>query len=221
MLIGRLQQVYYRSLWHDIALRIFFFLPDIFLMGKIYQTAAKKIRHTIFNHDKTRDSITINPLNGRKRWQTGDRLRGRSGAKKKRDGDGVEKDKDTSSSREAEEEGGRKEVPQIQVVVRKRRGRSARRWRKARSHGTPLRRPRIHTYTHTAQAADINNSLLIFICSGEMWGQSNPNTNRLSTCLSPCIVPFFFIIPVIKGLFFHLLRTRQLNLVGMITVNIT
>jgi len=33
---------------------------------------------------------------------------------------------------------------------------------------------------HTVQEADINNSLLIFICSGEMWGWSNPDTNCLS-----------------------------------------
>lgn len=51
-------------------------------------------------------------------------------------------------------------------------------------HAAPPCRPCIHTYSHTVQAADINNFLLIFICSGKMWGQSNPDTNRLSTCLS-------------------------------------
>lgn len=132
---------------------------------------------------KTRASITIKPWMAGKGDRRGTRCEDE--AEQKKDGDG----KDTSSSHEEEAEGGRKEVPQIQVVVRKRRRRSARRWRKACSRGTPLRRPRIHTYARTAQAADINNSLLIFICSGEMWGQSNPNTNRLSTCLSP--FPFF------------------------------
>lgn len=57
-------------------------------------------------------------------------------------------------------------------------------------HTAPPCRPCIHTYSRTVQAADINNSLLIFICSGEMWGQSNPDTNRLSTCLSaPSFLP--------------------------------
>lgn len=35
-------------------------------------------------------------------------------------------------------------------------------------HTAPLCRPCIHTYSRTVQAADINNSLLIFIFSGEM-----------------------------------------------------
>lgn len=50
-------------------------------------------------------------------------------------------------------------------------------------------RPCRHTYSRTVQAADINNSLLIFICSGESWVQSNPNSNHLSTCLCLGIVP--------------------------------
>lgn len=57
-------------------------------------------------------------------------------------------------------------------------------------HTAPPCRPCMHTYSHTVQAADINNSLLIFICSGEMWGQSNPDTSRLSTCLSQCVAAY-------------------------------
>lgn len=45
----------------------------------------------------------------------------------------------------------------------------------------------LRSHTHTV---DINNHLLIFICSGEMWGQSNPVRNCLSTCLSLCVVPY-------------------------------
>lgn len=52
-------------------------------------------------------------------------------------------------------------------------------------HAAPPCRPRhTHIFSHAAEAADINNSLLIFNCSGEMWGQSNPDTNHLSTCVS-------------------------------------
>lgn len=76
----------------------------------------------------------------------------------------------------------RRNVVEIQAEWKRRRR------RRRLVHTAPLCRPCIHTYSRTVQAADINNSLLIFICSGEMRGQSNPNTSRLSTCLSLCVV---------------------------------
>ena len=75
---------------------------------------------------------------------------------------------------------------------------------KARSRCASMPTLHTHIFTHTVQAADINNSLLIFICSGEMWGQSNPDTSRLSTCLS---------------LFLSLSLRRSLHLMLMISIS--
>lgn len=98
-----------------------------------------------------------------------------------------EREKVKVSMRRRKEE--HKVMMEIQVVWKRRRGRrSVRRRRKACSHCASV--PTSHThYIHT-HTVDINNHLLIFICSGEMWGQSNPVRNCLSTCLSLCVVPY-------------------------------